>query len=125
MDLFDDNSSFFSNTNTFPHSYFKLDQQAQQQLGNVSQLGANNSPQLPDLLNGTETNNKDRIDIDKLNLLKELGGFNVQSGYGGTSGKWLQRVNGVFSTDCFWFVVINSTYLANTQSKTGRRSNMR
>lgn len=87
MDLFDDNSSFFSNTNTFPHTYFKLDQQAQQ-LGNGNH-GATNSPQLPDLLNGTETNNKERIDIDKLNLLKELGGFNVQSGYSGTSGECL------------------------------------
>ena len=37
-----------------------------------------NSPQLPDLLNGTETNKDNRQEIDKINLLKGLGEFNSQ-----------------------------------------------
>lgn len=84
MDLFDDNSSFFSNSNSFPQSYFKLDQQQQQQQHvNQTAHGVTNSPQLPDLLNGTEPNKERHVDIDKLNLLKELGGFNAHTGYGG------------------------------------------
>lgn len=47
-----------------------------------------NSPQLPDLLNGTDTTNKDRQEIDKLNLLKGIGEFNsqmnLQQGYNTT-----------------------------------------
>lgn len=49
-----------------------------------SETNNTNSPQLPDLLNGTETN-KDRQEIDKLNLLKGLGEFNMQQqGYNST-----------------------------------------
>lgn len=77
--MLDDNNSFFS-TNTF-QPYFKMDQQ-QQQHRNTDTTGTANinisSPQLPDLLNGTETNKDNRQEIDKLNLLKGLGEFNAQ-----------------------------------------------
>lgn len=83
LGLFDDNNSFFS-TNTF-QPYFKMDQHNRN-----SETNNTNSPQLPDLLNGTETN-KDRQEIDKLNLLKGLGDFNtqlnLQQGYN-TTGKF-------------------------------------
>lgn len=42
---------------------------------NSDNLSSTNSPQLPDLLNGTELN-KERQEIDKLNILKGLGEFN-------------------------------------------------
>lgn len=54
---------------------------------NTDNLSSTNSPQLPDLLNGTEIN-KERQEIDKLNILKGLGEFNqVNSlqGYNNTS----------------------------------------
>lgn len=91
LDLFDDNNSFFS-TNTFHQPYSKMDQQHQQFHGPSDTINTN-SPQLPDLLNGTETN-KERTNngqqmhmqdpSDKLNLLKGLGDFGntlQQQGY--------------------------------------------
>lgn len=55
---------------------------------NTDNLSSTNSPQLPDLLNGTEIT-KERQEIDKLNILKGLGEFNqvnnLQS-YNNTSG---------------------------------------
>lgn len=42
---------------------------------NTDNMSSTNSPQLPDLLNGTELN-KERQEIDKLNILKGLGEFN-------------------------------------------------
>lgn len=88
LGLFDDNNSFFS-TNTFQPSFFKLDQQ-QQALRNADN-NQTKSPQLPDLLTGTESD-KERQDLnDKLNLLKGLGEFNshlngLQNGFSHNSG---------------------------------------
>lgn len=80
LGLFDDNNSFFS-TNTF-QPYFKMEHSRNSETNNT------NSPQLPDLLNGTDTTNKDRQEIDKLNLLKGIGEFNsqmnLQQGYNTT-----------------------------------------
>lgn len=90
LGLFDDNNSFFS-TNTFSPSYFKLEQQ-QQALRNADS-SQTKSPQLPDLLNGTESD-KDRQDLhDKLNLLKGLGEFNsqlsgLQNGFSNSPGSY-------------------------------------
>lgn len=61
-----------------------------QQHRNADNLSSTNSPQLPDLLNGTEITRErqDRQEIDKLNILKGLGEFNqVNSlqGYSNTS----------------------------------------
>lgn len=89
LGLFDDNNSFFS-TNTFSPSYFKLEQQ-QQALRNAD--SQTKSPQLPDLLSGTESD-KDRQDLhDKLNLLKGLGEFNsqlsgLQNGFSNSPGSY-------------------------------------
>lgn len=88
LDLFDDNNSFFS-TNTFHQPYLKLEQQQQHQFHGAGDTINTNSPQLPDLLNGTETNkerNQQQLHdaSDKLNLLKGLGDFGTtlqQQGY--------------------------------------------
>ncbi len=58
---------------------------------NADNLSSTNSPQLPDLLNGTEINKErhERHEIDKLNILKGLGEFNQVNnlqGYNSTSG---------------------------------------
>lgn len=79
LGLFDDNNSFFSSS-TFPQSYFnnKLDQQQNTQLRNADSTNQTNSPQLPDLLNGTESD-KERHELqEKLSLLKSLGEINSQ-----------------------------------------------
>lgn len=88
LNLFDDNNSFFS-TNSFQPSYFKLDQPQTTQLRNSDSNSQTNSPQLPDLLNGTES---DKERQEKLSLLKGLGEFNsqlnsLQNGYC-TNGTW-------------------------------------
>lgn len=71
LGLFDDNNSFFS-TNTFPPSYFKLDQQQNAHLRNADSNSQTNSPQLPDLLSGTESD-KERQELqEKLSLLSSL-----------------------------------------------------
>lgn len=75
-----------------------MDQQ-QQALRNADN-SQTKSPQLPDLLNGTESD-KDRQDLnDKLNLLKGLGEFNsqingLQNGFGHSSGMHIIIVNGM------------------------------
>lgn len=66
LSLFDDNNSFFS-TNTF-QPFFKMDQHRN--------FETTNSPQLPDLLSGTETNKDNRPEIDKLNILKGFPEYN-------------------------------------------------
>lgn len=77
LGLFDDNNSFFSSS-TFPPSYFKLDQPQNTQLRNVDSNSQTNSPQLPDLLTGTESD-KERHDMqEKISLLKSLGEINSQ-----------------------------------------------
>lgn len=92
LGLFDDNNSFFSSS-TFPPSYFKLDQQQNTQLRNADSNSQTNSPQLPDLLNGTESD-KERHDLqEKLSLLKSLGEINsqissLQNVFGSSGGKW-------------------------------------
>lgn len=91
LGLFDDNNSFFSSS-TFPPSYFKLDQPQSTQLRNADSNSQTNSPQLPDLLSGTESD-KDRHDLqEKLSLLKSLGEFNtqissLQNVFGSSGGK--------------------------------------
>lgn len=84
LGLFDDNNSFFSSNTFQPSPFFKLDAAAQ--LRNLDQTS---SPQLPDLLSGTESD-KERQDLhEKLNLLKGLSDFgsnSMQNGFGATSG---------------------------------------
>lgn len=72
LSLFD-NNSFFSNTFQ-PTTYFKMDQHRNA----ADNLSSTNSPQLPDLLNGTEITKErqERHEFDKLNILKGLGEFN-------------------------------------------------
>lgn len=80
LGLFDDNNSFFS-SNTFQPSYLQQQQKHLQQTTQLRNNDANspaNSPQLPDLLNGIESD-KEKLDIlEKLSLLKGLGEFNSQ-----------------------------------------------
>lgn len=71
LGLFDDNSSFFS-SNAFPPAYFKLDQQQNAHLRNADTTSQTNSPQLPDLLNGTESD-KERQELqERLSILSSL-----------------------------------------------------
>lgn len=91
LGLFDDNNSFFSSNTFQPSPFFKqLDSQTTQ-LRNADTNNQINSPQLPDLLSGTECD-KERQDLhEKLNLLKGLGDFNSQLGslrnsFGSSSG---------------------------------------
>lgn len=89
LGLFDDNNSFFS-TNTFqPSPFFKLDSTPTTQLRNLDSNHQTNSPQLPDLLSGTESD-KERHDLqEKLNLLKGLSDYSsnsLQNGFGSGSG---------------------------------------
>lgn len=90
LGLFDDNNSFFS-TNTFqPSPFFKLDSTpTTTQLRNLDSNHQTISPQLPDLLSGTESD-KERHDLqEKLNLLKGLSDYSsngLQNGFGSGSG---------------------------------------
>lgn len=80
LGLFDDNNSFFSSNTFQPSPFFKqLDSQTTQ-LRSADTNNQTNSPQLPDLLSGTESD-KERHDLhEKLNLLKGIGDFNSQLG---------------------------------------------
>lgn len=78
LGLFDDNNSFFSSNTFQPSSFFKLEPSQTTQLRSSDSNSQTNSPQLPDLLSGTESD-KERQDLhEKLNLLKGLGDFNSQ-----------------------------------------------
>lgn len=83
MGLFDDNNSFFSSNTFQPSPFFKLDSQSVQ-MRNIDSSHHTNSPQLPDLLNGIESD-KERQDLqEKLNLLKGLSDYNpnnLQNGF--------------------------------------------
>lgn len=89
LGLFDDNNSFFSTNSFQPSPFFKLDS-PQAQIRNLDSSNQTNSPQLPDLLSGTESD-KERQDLqEKLNLLKglsEYGPNSLQNSFGsGLSG---------------------------------------
>ncbi|KAG5675002.1 hypothetical protein PVAND_004943 [Polypedilum vanderplanki] len=64
LNLFDDNSSFFSRNSFNPFS--KLDGSSDLRMSNA---------QLPDLLNGTTVNNNNSMGLDPKQLLKNLGSF--------------------------------------------------
>lgn len=84
LGLFDDNNSFFSSNTFQPSPFFKLDSQATQ-LRNMDSINHTNSPQLPDLLSGIESE-KERQDLqEKLNLLKGLNEYNP-NGFGSGNG---------------------------------------
>lgn len=91
LGLFDDNNSFFSSNTFQPSPFFKLESSQTTQLRNADTNNQTNSPQLPDLLSGTESD-KERHDLhDKLNLLKGLGDYNpqlgnLQNGFGSNGG---------------------------------------
>lgn len=91
LGLFDDNNSFFSTNSFQPSPFFKLDSQAQ--IRNLDSNNQTNSPQLPDLLSGTESD-KERHDLqEKLNLLKGLSEYSpnsLQNGFG--SGSALEEM---------------------------------
>ena len=87
LGLFDDNNSFFSSNTFQPSPFFKLESSQTSQLHrNLDSSNQTNSPQLPDLLSGTESD-KERQDLhEKLNLLKGLSDYsanNLQNGFGG------------------------------------------
>lgn len=87
LGLFDDNNSFFSSNTFQPSPFFKLESSQTSQLHrNLDSSNQNNSPQLPDLLSGTESD-KERQDLhEKLNLLKGLSDYsanNLQNGFSG------------------------------------------
>lgn len=87
LGLFDDNNSFFSSNTFQPPPFFKLESSQTSQLHrNLDSSNQTNSPQLPDLLSGTESD-KERQDLhEKLNLLKGLSDYsanNLQNGFGG------------------------------------------
>lgn len=95
LGLFDDNNSFFS-TNTFPPSpFYKFESSQATQLRNLDSSNQTNSPQLPDLLSGTESD-KERQELhEKLNILKGLSEYNpngLQNSFGtGSSLEELQK----------------------------------
>lgn len=78
LGLYDDNNSFFS---TFqPSPFFKLDNTpTATQLRNLESNNQTNSPQLPDLLSGTETDKERQEMHEKLNILKGLTDFSTNS----------------------------------------------
>lgn len=85
LGLFDDNNSFFS-SNTFQSSpFFKLESPQTTQIRNLESSNQTNSPQLPDLLSGIESD-KERQELhEKLNILKGLSEYNpnnLQNGFG-------------------------------------------
>lgn len=86
LGLFDDNNSFFSSNTFQPSPFFRIEPSQTTQLQNVdSSDQRNNTPQLPDLLTGTESD-KERHDFhEKLSLLKGLSEYNpnkLQNGFG-------------------------------------------
>lgn len=71
LGLFDDNNSFFSSS-SLPPSYFKHEPQPSEHLRSADLHSQTSSPQLPDLLNGTESD-KERQELqEKLSLLSSL-----------------------------------------------------
>lgn len=91
LSLFDDNNSFFS-TNTF-QPYMKMDGSTSNNLTNT------NSSHLPDLLNGTESD--DTTDRDAKLILKGLTGLHPQlNSLGDNSG------NLTLNFFCFHFFII-------------------
>lgn len=91
MGLYDDNNSFFSSNTFQPSPFFKLDNTpAATQLRNLDSTNQTNSPQLPDLLSGTESDKERQEMHEKLNILKGLTDFTssngLQNGCGGVGG---------------------------------------
>lgn len=89
LGLYDDNNSFFS-TNTFqPSPFFKLDNTpTATQLRSLDSNNQTNSPQLPDLLSGIESEKERQEMHEKLNILKGLTDFSsnsLQNGCGTTN----------------------------------------
>lgn len=88
LGLYDDNNSFFSSNTFQPSPFFKLDN-TPTQLRNLDSTNQTNSPQLPDLLSGTESDKERQEMHEKLNILKGLTDFtssnSLQNGCGGTS----------------------------------------
>lgn len=89
LGLFDDNNSFFSSNTFQPSPFFKLESSQTTQLRNMDSSNQTSSPQLPDLLSGTESD-KERHDLhEKLNILKGLSEYNpnsLQNSFGSGSG---------------------------------------
>lgn len=80
LGLYDDNNSFFSSNTFQPSPFFKLDSTpAATQLRSLDTNNQTNSPQLPDLLSGTETDKERQEMHEKLNILKGLTDFNTNS----------------------------------------------
>lgn len=79
--LYDDNNSFFSSNTFQPSPFFKLDNTpAATQLRNLDSTNQTNSPQLPDLLSGTESDKERQEMHEKLNILKGLTDFTSSNG---------------------------------------------
>lgn len=89
LGLFDDNNSFFSSNTFQPSPFFKLDSTQTTQIRNLETSNQTNSPQLPDLLSGTESDKERQEMHEKLNILKGLSDFSssgLQNGFGSGSG---------------------------------------
>lgn len=88
LGLFDDNNSFFSSNTFQPSPFFKLESSPAAQLRNLESSNQTNSPQLPDLLSGTESDKERQEMHEKLNILKGLTDYSSNSlnGFGSGSG---------------------------------------